>query len=133
MTACARKYRDLAWIAAQGFHALHTEDLSGKLGAFDVIFNTVPAVILDRARLAELKRGCVVVDVASDPGGVDFAAAEELGVPAVWARGLPGKVAPLTAAEIREALSPALEFYPARDRGAITDRVTACILLRQRI
>ena len=37
-----------------------------------------------------------------------------------------------TAAEIREVLSPALEFYPARDRGAITDRVTACILVRQR-
>ena len=39
----------------------------------------------------------------------------------------------LTAAEIREVLSPALEFYPARDWGAITDRVTACILVRQRI
>lgn len=38
----------------------------------------------------------------------------------------------LTAAEIQEVLSPALKFYPARDRGAITDRVTACILLRQR-
>lgn len=38
----------------------------------------------------------------------------------------------LTAAEIREVLSPALEFYSARDRGAITDRVTACIMLRQR-
>ena len=110
VTACARKYRDLAWIAAQGFHALHTEGLPGKLGAFDVIFNTVPAVILDRARLAELKRGCVVVDVASDPGGVDFAAAEELGVPAVWARGLPGKVAPLTAAEIlRDAIDHILK------------------------
>ena len=39
----------------------------------------------------------------------------------------------LTAAEIGEVLSPALEFYPARDRGAITNRVTACILLRQRV
>lgn len=37
-----------------------------------------------------------------------------------------------TAAEIREVLSPALEFYPVRDRGTITDRVTACILLRER-
>ena len=36
-------------------------------------------------------------------------------------------------AEIGEVLSPALEFYPARDRGAITNRVTACILLRQRV
>ena len=32
-----------------------------------------------------------------------------------------------------KALSPALEFYPARGRGAITNRVTACILLRQRV
>ena len=39
----------------------------------------------------------------------------------------------LTAAEICEVLSPALEFYPARDRGAITDRVTACILSRQKV
>lgn len=39
----------------------------------------------------------------------------------------------LTAAEIREVLSSALEFYLARDRGAITDRVTACILSRQKV
>lgn len=38
----------------------------------------------------------------------------------------------LTAAEIREVLSPALEFYLTRDRDTITDRVTACILLRQK-
>ena len=39
------------------------------------------------------------MDLASEPGGVDHPAAQALGVPVVWARGLPGKVAPHTAAE----------------------------------
>lgn len=38
----------------------------------------------------------------------------------------------LTANDIQEALHPALEYYPKRDRGIITDRVEACILTRQK-
>lgn len=38
----------------------------------------------------------------------------------------------LTAAKIREALYPALEYYPQRDRGIIADRVAVCILTRQK-
>lgn len=34
--------------------------------------------------------------------------------------------------EIQELLRPLLEYYPARDRGEITDRVTTCILQRQK-
>ncbi len=34
--------------------------------------------------------------------------------------------------EITEMLLPILEYYPERDRGIITDRVTECILTRQR-
>ena len=96
----ARKFRDAALADALGFCTLNTEALSGHLGAFDLIFNTVPAVILDRARLAELKSSCIVIDLASEPGGVDFAAVEELGVRVIWAKGLPGKVAPLSAAKV---------------------------------
>ena len=96
----ARKYCDLAWITAQGCRTLRTEALTGQLGGFDLIFNTVPARILDRRHLEELKASCVVIDLASEPGGVDFAAAEELGVQAIWARALPGKAAPLSGAKV---------------------------------
>jgi hypothetical protein len=51
------------------------------------------------------------------------------------ARGLFGKqlVMPkLSRAEIRDTIQPLLEYYAQRDRGIITDRVTDCILLRQR-
>lgn len=38
----------------------------------------------------------------------------------------------LTTNGIQDVLQPALEYYPQRDRGIITDRVEACILTRQK-
>lgn len=39
----------------------------------------------------------------------------------------------LTAAEIRNAVQPILAYYADRDRDLIADRVTECILLRQKV
>lgn len=39
----------------------------------------------------------------------------------------------LSAADIQDAVQPLLEYYSDRDRGIIIDRVTACILIRQRV
>lgn len=39
---------------------------------------------------------------------------------------------PFSAEEIHKTVQPLLEYYSARDRGIIADRVTACILLRQK-
>lgn len=52
------------------------------------------------------------------------------------ARGLFGKVLyvpEFKKDEIIEMLYPLLEYYPNRDRGIITDRVTDCIMTRQKI
>ncbi len=38
----------------------------------------------------------------------------------------------MTADYVREVLRPALDYYPQRDRGIITDRVETCILTRQK-
>ena len=106
----ARKYSDLAWIEAAGYQALRTGGLSGHLAALDLIFNTVPTPVLHRGLLEELPPACVIIDLASPPGGVDFDAAEELGRRVIWARGLPGKVAPATAAAaVRDAIHHILE------------------------
>lgn len=51
------------------------------------------------------------------------------------ARSLTGKqliLPKLSAVVIREAVQPLLEYYPARDRSIITDRVTSCLLTRQK-
>ena len=100
----ARRADDLAWIGALGYTPLHTEHLSGTLGAFRVIFNTVPAMVLREEHLRELRRDCVLIELASKPG-IDTDAARLLGLDHVKAGGLPGKVAPETAARaIQETL-----------------------------
>ncbi len=98
VSVAARKYADLSWAKVWGCVPQRSDQLKGWLCAYDLVVNTVPAPLLGREELADLKSGCLVIDLASKPGGVDFAAAAELGVKVVWALSLPGKVAPVTAA-----------------------------------
>ena len=100
VTASARKHSDIAWIRAYGCEALHTNRLDGMLRDFDVVFNTVPHEVLGAPLLEELKEGCLCVDLASKPGGIDFENAKKLGIKTIWALSLPGKVAPVTAGNI---------------------------------
>ena len=97
VSVAARSCADLTWIRVWGCEGEETGALHGELSDYDLIVNTVPALVLDRALLRELKRECLVIDLASKPGGVDFAAAAELGVKVIWALSLPGKTAPVTA------------------------------------
>lgn len=96
----ARKHSDLAWVKSLGYEGIHLNDLEANIGHFDIIFNTIPALVLNTHILKEVKKDCLVIDLASKPGGVDFEAAKELGVKTNWALSLPGKVAPYTAANV---------------------------------
>lgn len=95
----ARKAEDLAWIELYGYEAVRTEDIH-SIEDYDVIFNTIPAMIFNRRLLAKMKKGILLIDLASEPGGVDFDSAKELGISTVHALSLPGKVAPKAAGEI---------------------------------
>lgn len=99
VSATARKPEDLAWIRAYGFEALCTGELDGKLSDCDVIFNTIPAPVLDMKKLKQVKPDCVCIDLAS-MDGIDAAAAEQYGITCVRARSLPGRLAPETAAGV---------------------------------
>jgi dipicolinate synthase subunit A len=106
----ARKNEDIAWIKAYGYEPIHLNDLNKHLGKFDIIINTIPFQILDNERLDLLKKDIVIIDLASNPGGVDRKAAKEKGLKLIWALSLPGKVAPVTSAEfIKETLYHALK------------------------
>lgn len=63
----------------------------------DTVINTVPSAVLGRSELSLLKKDAYILDLASKPYGVDFAAAEEMNLHAETAPGLPGKSAPKTA------------------------------------
>ena len=95
----ARKETDLAWIKAYGYSPIPLEKMKNNLCKMDIIFNTVPYKILDKSTLILINRNTLIVDLASAPGGVDFDVAKKLGIKAILASALPGKVAPNTAAE----------------------------------
>lgn len=92
----ARKNEDFAWINAYGYEGITYESLDVIINNFDVIFNTIPNLILDYGRLIKLKENVVIIDLASNPGGVDFNAAKQLSLNVIWALSLPGKYAPVT-------------------------------------
>lgn len=105
ITICARKSSDLAWAEICGYGKMTFQQLSEKIRDFTLIYNTVPYLIFDKLQLENMvKPGtgdrppALIVDLASSPGGVDFATAKELGIPTVHALSLPGKVAPETSA-----------------------------------
>jgi len=98
VSVAARSHEQLAWAAVWGYRTEHVKRLTPWLCGYDLVVNTVPAPVLGREELAALRPGALVIDLASRPGGVDFRAAEELGVRTIWALALPGKVAPRSAA-----------------------------------
>ena len=101
----ARKNADIAWIKAYGYHPIHLSELDNELSDFDLIINTIPFQILEESKLRLIKKECTIIDLSSNPGGVDRTAARNLGLKVIWALSLPGRVAPLTSAEfIKETL-----------------------------
>ena len=89
-----------------GIKMLTYDTLAEHLPEMDILFNTVPALIIDRESIALLKEDALIIDLASAPGGTDFTAAREKGIKAILAPGLPGKTAPVTAGKILAELIP---------------------------
>lgn len=94
----ARKYSDIAWLKAYGIKPVYINELKKYLADMDLIINTIPSRILDCEKLEMIGKDCLVIDLASKPGGVDFDKAKLIGIKVIWALSLPGKVAPVTAA-----------------------------------
>ena len=97
VTVAARSPEQRANARCSGCRAAALTALPALLPGFDAVINTIPAPVLPRTLLQRLPAGALIIDLASLPGGTDFAAAEELGLHAEHALALPGRCAPQTA------------------------------------
>ncbi len=70
----------------------------------DFVFNTVPALVLDKEKLDCINKNAIIIDIASYPGGVDFAYCMQKGITARLCLGLPGKYSPKTSGLILEEM-----------------------------
>ena len=99
VTVCARSAAARATAKTEGIHAVDFSMLPVVAETATVIFNTVPTLVIGRETLCAAKNA-LIIDLASKPGGVDIASAKDVGTKVIWALGLPGKVAPVTAGNI---------------------------------
>ena len=112
VTVAARRREVLALAATLGFQAWPVTELADRTGDFAFIFNTVPALMLTERVLASVHKDAVIIDIASKPGGTDFAAAKRYALKSFLAPGLPGIVAPISAGNIlARVYSPIIREY----------------------
>lgn len=100
VNVAARRPSDLARIREMGLQPVALPTLRVAIQEADLVVNTVPHPIVTAAVIDALKPSCVIIDIASRPGGTDFNHAAERGIVAKLAPSLPGLVAPKTAGRI---------------------------------
>ena len=108
VSVIARNRGQLARAAEMGCAKAGYSDLQNILNEVDFVFNTVPAMILDNNLLKHANQDLIIIDLASQPGGTDFEAANRYGIKAILAPGLPGKIAPISAGQILADVIPNL-------------------------
>ncbi|CAM4259604.1 dipicolinate synthase subunit DpsA [Paenibacillus typhae] len=95
-----RKQDHYARAEEMGWKPFMTGELLTQVGDTDLIFNTIPSMIITAQILSRVPKSSVIIDLASAPGGCDFRYAEKRGIKAMLAPGLPGIVAPKSAGMI---------------------------------
>lgn len=108
VTVVARRKEMLAWVKASGMNSLLLDHLGEQIFKAEIIFNTIPSIIIDGKMLCHVKKDVLIIDLASYPGGIDFDAARRIGIHTLVLPGLPGKVAPKTAGRILCQVYPSL-------------------------
>ena len=93
----ARKAGDRAEAEGCGLRSCSIDTLPELAGELDFLVNTVPAPVISRETLTRLRPDAVLLELASEES-FDKTLAEELGLRAVFAPGLPGRSAPCAAA-----------------------------------
>ncbi len=114
VTAAVRNASGVARSRILGIKSVYTKNIDGSFG---LVFNTVPSLIFDEARLEMFPWDTLFIDLASRPGGFDMNSASIQGKKVLWALGIPGKSAPVTAGKyVGEAIINILD-----ERGASHD------------
>jgi dipicolinate synthase subunit A len=95
-----RRSEHVARATEMGLQPFYLYDLARQVHDVDLLFNTIPSLVVTAQVIARMPHHAVIIDLASKPGGVDFGYADKRGIKAMLAPSLPGIVAPKTAGRI---------------------------------
>jgi dipicolinate synthase subunit A len=98
VTAVVNKSEAAAQAKSNSHEVVFFEDMENRLKYSDVIFNTVPEILLNKDNMRHIRKDTLIVDLASPPYGVDVNDSRDFGLKVLYASSLPGKIAPITTA-----------------------------------
>jgi dipicolinate synthase subunit A len=100
VTIAARSDKDIFLAKALGYETINMNLLSKEIQNYDIVFQTVPALIINENVVKNMKKDSFIIELSSGSVGTDAAIAEEYGIRIVHAPALPAKVSPVTAGDI---------------------------------
>jgi dipicolinate synthase subunit A len=100
VTIAARSSEALAYANAYGYDTVQLNDINKSLADYLYIFNSIPSMVLDAAQLSYVQKDATIIDIASNPGGVNYDYCEQMNIHAYLCLALPGKYAPQSSAQI---------------------------------
>jgi dipicolinate synthase subunit A len=83
-----------------GANAYSFEEMAQKADKYQFIFNTVPSVVINSEVLNNVSKECSIIELASNPGGIDLEYSKTKELKVISAMSLPGKKSPITAAKL---------------------------------
>ena len=99
---------------SQGHIPIFFEQMEAHLNSANVIFNTVPEILLHKDNMRHIRKDTLIIDLASPPYGVDVTDGITHGLRVLYSNSLPGKIAPVTTAGyIRETLRQIIDELDA--------------------
>ncbi len=112
---CARSESQMHMAHGMGAHPVPLRQIASACAQADVVINTVPARVLNRSALEQLRRHTPIIELASAPYGLDLEEAVQMGLEVAVESGLPGRYAPLDAGKaLFEALLRGMEIPSGR-------------------
>ena len=75
------------------------QGLADALPRAEVVYNTVPAQLLNESLLRRARKDALLIELASPPYGMDLDAAKALGLRCLLESGVPGRYCPESAAQ----------------------------------
>lgn len=100
VSTVTRSLNSRALAEINGIKAVGFDGFELALSQADVVFNTVPFIVMREREIKSMRVGTPIIDLASLPGGADEEAARVYGMHLIRALALPGKVAPISAGKI---------------------------------
>ncbi|PAV28848.1 dipicolinic acid synthetase subunit A [Virgibacillus profundi] len=100
VSVAARRPSAIARIKEMGLTSVKVSEMEQEITDMAICINTIPQQILNEKVISAMDKSALIIDLASKPGGMDFAFAKKKGVKAIHALGMPGKTAPKTAGRI---------------------------------